>query len=99
MEKKLNVYYATKKIANVDTVVILTTEKSFYDENGYLQDDEEDEAYMRINEAMYECGYPPLMESMYETRIRNEESFDHRSFVDQLTDYGINMIRNDDLRG
>ena len=83
----LDVYYAIDEDKS-----IWVTEKSFFDKENYIQDDNCDNNYIKIENAMEKCGYPRLMESNYE--YLDEEEFNHDTFIKNLAVYGINMIYN-----
>lgn len=85
----LDVYYA---IGSDDSIWV--TEKTYFDSNKCMQDNDTDRNYIKIENAMNDCGYPRLMESNYENL---DEDFNHEQFVAKLATHGINMIYNKDL--
>lgn len=87
-ESRIRVYYETMPSDDSTGTFICTTEKSYFDRNGCVDDGGSGTAYEAIAQAMNACGAPEASESVFETGLPVE------TVVGNMTAKGFDLIKN-----
>lgn len=85
---RMTVYYETTKTNITSGTCICTTEKSFFDREGCVDDGGSGAAYEAISRAMEACGAPELCESVFETFLPV------RAVVDAMRARGFDLVKD-----
>lgn len=87
-ESRILVYYETMPSDDSTGTFICTTEKSYFDKNGCVDDGGSGDIYRRVSEAMCTSGAPEASESVFETGLPVE------TIVAGMAAKGFDLIKN-----
>lgn len=85
---RMTVYYEVTKPDFTVGTCICTTEKSFFDRNGFVDDGASGAAYEAISLAMEACGAPELCESVFETALPVQ------TVIDAMRAQGFDLVKD-----
>lgn len=89
----IDVYYCIYTDAEED-VNIVVTEKSFFDNNGHIDEYSDSKNYDKIADAIVDCGAECGIEPYF---LANTE-VDAAEIIKKMTTKGFNMIENTELQ-
>lgn len=84
----MTVYYEIIKPDFAVGTCLCTTEKSFFDRNGYVDDGGSGAAFDAISQSMEACGAPELCESVFETALPIQ------TVIDAMRAKGFDLVKN-----
>lgn len=87
-ESRILVYYETMPSDDSTGTFICTTEKSYFDKNGCVDDGGSGDIYRRVSEAMCTSGAPEASESVFETGLPVE------TVVGNMAMKGFDLIKD-----
>lgn len=85
---RMTVYYEVTKPDFTVGTCICTTEKAFFDRNGFVDDGASGAAYEAISLAMEACGAPELCESVFETALPVQ------TVIDAMRARGFDLVKD-----
>lgn len=87
-ESRILVYYETMPSDDSTGTFICTTEKSYFDKNGCVDDGGSGDIYQRVSEAMCTSGAPEASESVFETALPVQ------TVIDAMRAKGFDLVKN-----